>query len=171
MLRNSMLHGLTVFLLALVIVPAVVAQTEPKETAEGRVLHFLRRHRDYKPAPDADDLTILLIQRFKVVHLEVSYHLLVLGAPAIRYTSRLCDAVKRMVDAELEVVMKREDRLAILEGHVEFLKESERIKREAHLGGAESANLTHLTRAKYDRINAEIRLLKEKREPDAPKRK
>src|SRR5690242_10263806 len=106
--------GLAVLCLVLPFVSTAFGWPEVRETAEDRVIRFLTRYPDYKPGPNADELATLRIQRFNAANCYVHLMLVNLGEPRILYTDRLCDVVKLMVAAELEMVSKREEKIAIL---------------------------------------------------------
>src|SRR5437764_1065164 len=127
--------GLTVLLLAPALLPAASDPPQAKGTAENKNRCLFERWQEYKPAPGADELAKLLFERVEVANMEVRHLTLVITESGMAYSRRVVKAVKRLVDAELEVVTKREDRLAILEGHVEFLKRAELETRKYHLAG------------------------------------
>ena len=170
-MRRISSTGLTMLLplLALSFLPAGVGRLQAWSKEEQRVEDFLYRPSRESPA-NADDLTKLLFDRYKAAHLEVRLMLQTLGEPSLRYNAQFSDAVNRMVDAELEVVTKREERLAILEGHARFLKEAWRVTKDRYERGARGVTLTDAARARYYQFDAEIRLLKAKREKDATAR-
>jgi hypothetical protein len=181
-MRGISSTGLTVVLLLLDagVTPAVAGRL-PAETKAEDDLQTVRmraerkgeafRHRPVrKPGADADDLTKLLIERYEAARVEVSQLSVTLGEQLFMLDVRLGEAVKRLVEAELELATSREERLALLEGYVDYLKETEALMRAMFLSGARGISLADLARAKYVRLDAEIRLLRAKRENDPTRR-
>jgi hypothetical protein len=76
---------------------------------------------------------------------------------------------QRLVDAGLELCSKPAERVALLTQYVEMAKEAEKIAKERYEAGRWRIGGLH--RARYERLDAEIHLLRAKREADAAKGK
>jgi hypothetical protein len=72
----------------------------------------------------------------------------------------LAPAVDRLVDAACELQPDAKDRIAIREQHVEYLQTVEKMTQAQFQAGL--AGRSDVLRARYERIDAEIRLLREK---------
>jgi hypothetical protein len=118
-------------------------------------------------ATNADDLTKLRFKRYSALWLQVRLRGSVFGEEVFYYTDPIfVEAVGLLVDAELELTTKQEDRIALLESHVKVLREIENKVRDRHLRWSQIFKLLQVT---YRRINAEIGLLKAKMETDTPR--
>jgi hypothetical protein len=80
-----------------------------------------------------------------------------LGDPDHLYARR-----QRVVQAGLEALDKPEERVALLINYLEMTKEAERVEQERY--AAARCRIGDVQRARYERLNAEIRLLRTKRE-------
>jgi hypothetical protein len=82
---------------------------------------------------------------------------------------QLYGACKRLVQASLELTDKQAERVALLTRYVETTAAAEKIMQERFEVGRCSIGDVH--RARYERLDAEIRLLRAKREPEKTKDK
>src|SRR5262245_18529224 len=149
-------------------VPDAVAQVRRLPPEEKKPLPDSLKRPARKPAADANDLTKLLIERYNAVREEAQRGL---ATWKEGYSSlddpRIVEPVRRLVDAELELITKREERLKLLEEHLKFLQEIERILKERdELGGARGVKPEDVARARYYRLEAEIRLVRARRQKD-----
>jgi len=148
-------------LLTSALISAGADRLRADDRVKEKVRAFLLRP-ERTAAADADRLTKLMIERFEVARREVTIlYLMYTEVPPLLNES-FQEAVRRQVDAEVEFAASREERLALLEGHVEFLKEVERVTTEWHNRSPARIRQVQVMRVRYNRLNAEIRLLREK---------
>jgi outer membrane protein TolC len=76
---------------------------------------------------------------------------------------------KRLVQAGLELYDKPADKVALLTQYLEITREAEKYAQDCY--DAERLRIGELHRARYERLDAEIRLLRAKREADKAKGK
>jgi hypothetical protein len=166
----SSLAGLAVFLLLHPLASALAdsAPRQAEKTADQKVRAFLNRPERKLPA-DADALMKLQIERFQAASLRVRLSFLIIGEGLYLNNVGVVEAVKCLMEAELDLAANQKERMALLEGYIEFFKEAERVTREMHLAGSGRVTLVDVIRAKVSRLDVEIRLLKAKREKTAPR--
>jgi len=118
-----------------------------------------------KAAADADELQKKLVERYNEAVREVANLMRLSRGPASASDASLIDAVRRLVEADLELADKRDNRLALLKEYVDYLK---RAEQETELllraGGARGTSETDLARIRNARLSAEIRLLRAQRD-------
>jgi len=154
-------------LLLTVLVSPTSAQRRPPETPRvgQEPLPALLERTSRKAAGDADELQKLLVERYNEAVKEVANLNRLAGIRTARNDASLVDAVRRLVEAEMDLTSKREDRLTLLKEYIEFLKRAEQqTELMLRAGGAGGMTESDLSRLRYARLSAEIRLLRTKRD-------
>jgi hypothetical protein len=115
-----------------------------------------------------DELRKLQIERYNETLVELA-SLIELVLRGSKTPERLFDAQKRFVQSGLEVFDKPEDRITLLTDYVAMAKDAEKVFQAQLQAGRVAQADAHL--ATYNRIDAEIQLLKAKRPAEKPKAK
>lgn len=76
---------------------------------------------------------------------------------------------QRVVHSGLELCDKPEEKVALLTAYLEVTRKAEKVEQERYEAGR--CRIGDVNRAKYERLDVEIRLLRAKREPDKAKDK
>lgn len=152
---KSLVGVATWFWLTLLIVPAAQAQ-EPKDEPEVKLPALLSAKPIKENAKD-DELTKLLKERYNTAVSEVKelYEMYQRGRGTI---DTFTEAAQRLVKAGLEVHEKPADRVTLLTQFVELSKEVEKQAKERFEAGRILSADYYRTR--YQRIDAEIQLLR-----------
>jgi hypothetical protein len=112
-----------------------------------------------------DEMRKLLIERFQtardVVNARFTVYLVGSGGGGYSPLVYLLDALHQLVASRLELVEKPEEEIAVLEDWVKATKEFEKITK-ANLDAGKT-DVTQGFKSHYDRLDAEIQLLKAKR--------
>lgn len=136
--------------------PKTEEQKEPEEKPPA-----ILKAKPVKIDAKDDELTKLLKARYNeaVAELNEHYRSVVEG----RHTPDvMLDAGKRVVEAGLELIQQPSERIALLEKYVELTKIAEEVaKAQVEVRRLRSPIMLH--RARYDRLDAEIQLLRTKR--------
>jgi hypothetical protein len=146
---------------------SVQAQRRPADATRGgpEPLPGLLQRTPRKAASDADELQKKLVERYNETVREVANLMRLSRGPASASDASLIDAVRRLVEAEMDLADKRDNRLALLKEYVDYLK---RAEQETDLllraGGARGTSDSDLSRIRYARLTAEIRLLRAQRD-------
>ncbi len=155
------------FSLFLMLAGYSVAQTpQPKpEKAETKVPDLVTGQ-PFKEDPKDDELRKLLKARYNEALVEVEGLTRMYQMARASYDS-VAEARQRLLQAGLELCEKPADKVALLTQFVESTKESEKLVR-AHLEAARGTE-SAIHRLRYQRLDAEIQLLRAKREADKAK--
>jgi hypothetical protein len=149
--------------LLLCLAPAAAAQ--PADVID-KLLDFAKEKKKIEPKDGDGDLRKLQVQRYNVALEELAQR----GEDYKKNLTNqqtVFDAARHLVEAELEVQAKPEDRAKVLEKVVELVKWYE-DKLERSLK-EDVGSRAELLRARYTRLTYEIDLLKTRREMKAPK--
>ncbi len=116
--------------------------------------------------PKDDELRKLLKARYNeaVSELKAYYEEESLGVDRLYTLDELYKPWQRLVQAGLELCDKPAEKVALLTQYVEITKEAEKNHKARYDAGRESIKYLH--RARYERLDAEIQLLRANREAD-----
>jgi hypothetical protein len=146
---------------------AAQAPPPPPDQPETK-LPALLTAKPLKEDPKDDELRKLLKARYNEAVGEVKglYAMYTAGRGTL---DSFVEAGQRLVHAGLELYDKPADKVALLTQFVELTKEAEKIA-QARLDAA-IVPITELRRARYQRLDAEIRLLRARREAEKAREK
>jgi hypothetical protein len=119
----------------------------------------------FKENPDDDELTRLLKERYRTAAEEVAtvaFHVVQGVGDTSASLQRLSDAESRASRAALELCQTSAQRIAVLQKVLEARKRTEAYCKERYEAGADPAYALPL--ARYERLEAEIALVRAKRE-------
>jgi len=114
------------------------------------------------PAPGDDELKILLIAKYNAAFAEVKSVEAAYGAGTIPFDS-IFEAQKRLLQAELELSDKPADQIAAFEKQLEMAKHVEQKVKSLALSYCKGGEADKYYQAKFQRLDAEIQLLRAKR--------
>jgi hypothetical protein len=116
-----------------------------------------------KEDPGDDELHKLLKARYNEALLEVEGLTKLYQMARASYDS-LAEARQRLLQAGLELCDRPADKVALLTRYVEQTRETEKLAQARHEAGRGTESAIH--RARYQRLDAEIQLLRAKRAAD-----
>jgi hypothetical protein len=153
-------------ILALSFTTALVAFGEPvdKPSGEKGSMATWLPISAFKENPDDDELTRLLKERYRsAAEEEMTLRaMLESGIDSDLILKRLGDAESRASRAALELCQTSTQRIAVLEKILEARKGIEAYRKSRHEAGTDPAHVLPL--ARYERLDAEIALVRAKRE-------
>jgi hypothetical protein len=125
-------------------------------------LPAILRAKPVQPGPRDGALRKLLVARFNAAVAEVQSLHEEYTAGRIR-VDEMFDAARRGLDSGQELYERPADRLRLFEQSLEVAREVERIAEARHGGGKSPAS--ERERARYHRLDAEIRVLRNRQDP------
>ena|SRR2546426_4748963 len=118
------------------------------------------------PAPTDDELRKLQIERYNAAHLELAGIWGNVAAGKLSFHA-MVEPSRRLVHSELELYQQPAEKIIARERHLTLLKEVERLTKGAWTAGVVPSFEYHQIR--YLRLDAEIELLRAKRQAKAKK--
>jgi hypothetical protein len=155
MYRLTIVMGVALLLAAL----APRALTQEPENADAKLVGQLKQFAPAKEDPKDNELRKLLKERYNAAVDEVSVRLQRVEGGA-ETPDELIPAARRVIESGLELSDKPTDQLVLLEKDVALTKLVEKLTKERVDAGVKNFTPADLSKAKYARADAEIRLLR-----------
>jgi hypothetical protein len=165
---NRLQAWLSIFLIIILVTYSAAQVPQPQPVKPEVKLPHLLTAEPLKEDPRDDELRKLLKARYNEVVGEVKglYQLYMAGRGSIDI---FAEAGQRLVQAGLELYDKPAEKVTLLTQYLELTKEVEKLAQARHDAG--QVFVTEIHRARYQRLDAEIQLLRAKREAEKAKGK
>jgi hypothetical protein len=150
----------TLILAALVLLGAAAVGRAADEDKLPAVLD----NKPLEPAKGDDEERKLLKERYNAALRELQSRFLIFEAGKGTLET-LSDAAKRVLDSELELCVKPAERIGVREKYLELARVAEKVQQARRDAG--NASIADLEQARYFRIDAELKLLREKKAAEA----